>query len=155
MKRIVFSFSEESYRTLKKIQDVGQFATSAEALRAALSVINALQQQGDEGFTEIIVRNSKSGDERVLEMRHLLPPVHIRRKVMEYKSANMANTHMSPINCGYANEIAAKMIGEENLTEDLVHKLNDVDALCRRAGGQLVSRQIIAMILNEYYKIHK
>ena len=54
--------------------------------------------------------------------------------------------------------IAAKMLGIEalNMTEthpDLYDRLNQVNGLCRQTGGELRSRQVIAVIVNDWQVI--
>ena len=72
-KRVVFSFDERSYDSLEQMKKEGRFATLAEAVRQALRVSRAFQSQGKQGFTEVVVRNPETGDERVLVIPELVP----------------------------------------------------------------------------------
>lgn len=72
-KRVVFSFDERSYDSLEQMKEEGRFGTLAEAVRQALRTSRALQSQGKQGFTEVVVRNPKSGEERVLVIPELVP----------------------------------------------------------------------------------
>src|SRR5262249_35643140 len=55
--RVVFSFDERSLESLQRIKDQGQFSSMADAVRESLQITRALQVQGGQGFTEIVVRN--------------------------------------------------------------------------------------------------
>lgn len=65
-KRVVFTFDERSLESLKRLAEQGQYPSMADAVRDALRVRRALQQQAEQGYIECIVRNPKSGQERVL-----------------------------------------------------------------------------------------
>jgi hypothetical protein len=67
-KQVIFTFNEHSYESLKQIQSVGRFSTLAEAIQQSLVISKALQSQGKQGFTEVIVRNPETGCERVLAL---------------------------------------------------------------------------------------
>jgi Arc/MetJ-type ribon-helix-helix transcriptional regulator len=65
-KRIVFTFDERSLESLQRMTEVGRYASMAEAVRDSLQITRALQSQGEQGFTEVAVRNPQTGAERVL-----------------------------------------------------------------------------------------
>jgi Arc/MetJ-type ribon-helix-helix transcriptional regulator len=65
-RRVVFTFDERSLESLRRLAEQGQFPSMADAVRDALRVRRALQQQAEQGYIECIVRNPKSGQERVL-----------------------------------------------------------------------------------------
>lgn len=65
-KRIAFTFDEESYQTLDQTRSLGKYSNLAEAVRDSLGTFNALQEQAEKGYTELVVRDPKSGKERVL-----------------------------------------------------------------------------------------
>lgn len=69
--RIVFSFDDRSLDSLKKIQDDGNYPTMANVVRDSLQISRALQQQAEQGFREVIVRNPETGEERVIVMPNL------------------------------------------------------------------------------------
>lgn len=71
-KRVVFSFDERSYDSLERMKAEGRFSTLADAVRQSLVVSKALQSQGMQGFTEVTVRNPKTGEERVLVLPELV-----------------------------------------------------------------------------------
>lgn len=64
-KRVVFTFDERSYSNLRALQDGGQFSTQADAVRDSVLIARGLQSQMEQGFTEVVVRNPNTGDERV------------------------------------------------------------------------------------------
>jgi hypothetical protein len=65
-KRVTFTFDERNFERMRRIKELGQFSSFADAVRDSLTVNSALQNQASEGFTEVIVRNPKTGDERIL-----------------------------------------------------------------------------------------
>lgn len=64
-RRIVFSFDEKNINRLEKIQKRNNL-NMAEAIRESMMINNALLDQIEEGFGEIIVRNPKTGEEKIL-----------------------------------------------------------------------------------------
>lgn len=64
--RVVFTFNDRSYQTLQALVTEGNYATMADAVRDALSVMKALRSQAKDGFTEIQVRNPETGEQRVI-----------------------------------------------------------------------------------------
>ena len=64
--RVVFSFDDRSLESLKEITEKGRFPSMANAVRDSLQISRALQQQAGRGFTEIIVRNPETKEERVI-----------------------------------------------------------------------------------------
>lgn len=71
--RVVFSFDERSLETLQKIRDQGRFSSMGEAVRESLQISRALQSQASQGFSEIIVRNPETNQERVIVVPILHP----------------------------------------------------------------------------------
>lgn len=65
-KRIVFTFDERSFDSLEKMKSEGNYSSLAEAVRDSLKVSRSLQQQSEQGYSEVIVRNPKNGQERVM-----------------------------------------------------------------------------------------
>ncbi|HEY5177899.1 MAG TPA: hypothetical protein VII95_20280 [Terriglobales bacterium] len=63
--RVVFTFDNRSLESLKTIAGKEQ-ASMAEAVRRSLEIRRALQQQSENGFSEVVVRNPKTKQERVL-----------------------------------------------------------------------------------------
>jgi len=71
--RVVFSFDERSLESLQKIRDQGRFSSMGEAVRESLQISRALQSQATQGFSEIIVRNPETKEERVMVVPNLHP----------------------------------------------------------------------------------
>lgn len=65
-KRVVFTFDERSLESLKQITEQGHFASMAETVRESLQINRALQRQAQGGFTEVVVRNPRTKEERVI-----------------------------------------------------------------------------------------
>jgi Arc/MetJ-type ribon-helix-helix transcriptional regulator len=65
-KRVVFTFDERSLATLEDITQEGHYSSMADTVRESLQISRALQTQAKQGFTEIIVRDPGTGEERVL-----------------------------------------------------------------------------------------
>jgi Arc/MetJ-type ribon-helix-helix transcriptional regulator len=70
--RVVFSFDDRSLESLQRIREQGGFSSMADAVRESLQVSRALQSQAEQGFTELLVRNPKTGAERVV----IIPALH-------------------------------------------------------------------------------
>lgn len=65
-KRVVFTFDERSFESMEKVKDRGHFSSLAETVRTSLKINHALQSQVDQGYSEVVVRNPKTKEERVL-----------------------------------------------------------------------------------------
>jgi Arc/MetJ-type ribon-helix-helix transcriptional regulator len=72
-RRVVFSFDERSLESLQKLTEQGRFASMADTVRESLQISRALQAQAKQGFTEVIVRNPETDEERVLVIPLLHP----------------------------------------------------------------------------------
>lgn len=70
-KRVAFTFDERSYAMLQDMTTEGKYSSMADCVRESLQVNRAIQEQAMQGFTEVIVRNPKSGAERVVVVPHL------------------------------------------------------------------------------------
>jgi hypothetical protein len=64
--RVVFSFDERSLESLKKITEDGQYSSMAETVRDSVIINKALRDQVGQGYSEIVLRNPKTGEERVV-----------------------------------------------------------------------------------------
>lgn len=65
-RRVVFTFDDRSLANLERMKAVGRYASLAEVVRDSLQITRALQSQREQGFTELAVRNPKTGAERTL-----------------------------------------------------------------------------------------
>ena len=52
----------------------GRFSSMADTVRESLQISRALQSQANQGFTEVIVRNPETNEERVLVIPTLQGP---------------------------------------------------------------------------------
>jgi Arc/MetJ-type ribon-helix-helix transcriptional regulator len=75
-KRVVFSFDDRSLESLERMTQQGKYPSMANAVRDSLQITRALQSQAERGFTEIIVRNPETGEERVI----VVPELHVPPK---------------------------------------------------------------------------
>jgi hypothetical protein len=71
-KRVAFTFDERSLSTLESMTDEGHFSSMADTVRESLAISHALQSQALNGFTEVIVRNPQTGEEKVVVIPYLL-----------------------------------------------------------------------------------
>ena len=65
-KRVAFTFDERSLVTLEDMTEEGHFSSLGDTVRESLQISRALQSQVKEGFTEILVRNPDTGDEKII-----------------------------------------------------------------------------------------
>ena len=65
-KRVAFVFDERSLSTLEEMTEDGKFSSMASTVRDSLQISRALQTQAREGYSEVIVRNPKTGEEKVI-----------------------------------------------------------------------------------------
>jgi Arc/MetJ-type ribon-helix-helix transcriptional regulator len=72
-RRVVFSFDERSLESLQQLTEQGRFSSMADTVRDSLQISRALQSQAGRGFTEVLVRNPDTKEERVLVIPTLQP----------------------------------------------------------------------------------
>lgn len=72
-RRVVFSFDERSLESLQQLTEQGRFSSMADTVRDSLQISRALQSQAGRGFTEVLVRNPETNEERVLVIPTLQP----------------------------------------------------------------------------------
>jgi hypothetical protein len=65
-KRVVFTFDERSMESLENLKEQARFDSLADTVRSSLQVARALQQQKEQGYTEVVVRNPDTKEERVI-----------------------------------------------------------------------------------------
>lgn len=70
-RRVAFTFDERSLSTLEDMTEQGNFSSMADTVRESLQISQALQSQAKHGFTEIVVRNPDTDEERVIIIPHL------------------------------------------------------------------------------------
>jgi Arc/MetJ-type ribon-helix-helix transcriptional regulator len=64
--RVVFTFDNGSLESLKQVQERGEYASMATAVRDAVQLSEVLQDQVADGFTEFILRNPRTQQEKTL-----------------------------------------------------------------------------------------
>jgi Arc/MetJ-type ribon-helix-helix transcriptional regulator len=64
--------------SLQKLTEQGRFSSMADTVRDSLQISRALQSQAGQGFTEAIVRNPETREERVMVIPTLqaIPIIH-------------------------------------------------------------------------------
>jgi Arc/MetJ-type ribon-helix-helix transcriptional regulator len=73
-KRMMFTFDRQSFQYLKNLTKEGDYASMADTVRNSLETTHALQSQARQGFTEIVVRNPVTNQERVMVVPSLQSP---------------------------------------------------------------------------------
>jgi Arc/MetJ-type ribon-helix-helix transcriptional regulator len=68
-KRIIFTFDDSAVDSLDSIQARHRYKSKGEVIRTALSLMQALSSHADKGFTDVLLKNPKSGS-----TRHLILP---------------------------------------------------------------------------------
>jgi hypothetical protein len=64
--RVVFSFNEAGLDTLKQVQAKGNFPSMGTAVRESIQISELLQDQAAEGFTEVVLRNPRTNQEKII-----------------------------------------------------------------------------------------
>jgi hypothetical protein len=64
--RVVFTFDDNSLATLKQVKEKGSFGSLGTAVRESLTLSDTLQDQAVQGFTEVVVRNPKTNQEKTI-----------------------------------------------------------------------------------------
>jgi hypothetical protein len=65
-KRIVFTFDPKSMGSLEAVKDKGKFSSLGTAVRESILVNEVLHNQIAQGFTEVVVRNPKTNQEKTI-----------------------------------------------------------------------------------------
>jgi len=64
--RVVFTFDDGSLASLKQVKDRGEFSSLGSAVRESVQLSEALQDQVAGGFTEVVVRNPQTKQEKTI-----------------------------------------------------------------------------------------
>lgn len=70
-KRIVFTFDEASLENLEQVKEQGRFTSLGTAVRESIQINQLLHDQASEGFSEVVVRNPKTKQEKTLVIQSL------------------------------------------------------------------------------------
>lgn len=65
-KRIVFTFDEKSLGSLEQVKKRGKFSSLGTAVRESIQINQELHDQAAEGFSEVVVRNPKTKQEKTI-----------------------------------------------------------------------------------------
>jgi hypothetical protein len=68
----VFSFDERSLESLEKLKRQGKYSSMGDTVRESIQINLALQFQANQGFTEVIVKNPHTKEERVIVIPTLI-----------------------------------------------------------------------------------
>lgn len=68
---VALAFDQQSYRVLEEIKAAAGLTSTARTVREALRIMRALQQLGNEGYTDVIVQNPMTADQQLLTIEHL------------------------------------------------------------------------------------
>jgi hypothetical protein len=79
-RRVVFTFDERSLSSLEEITQKARFSSLGDTVKESLQVSRAIQQQAEDGFTEVVVRNPKTGKEKVILVPNLTSPIREPRE---------------------------------------------------------------------------
>src|SRR6266540_3172381 len=64
--RVVFTFDDSSLESLKQVQERGDFSSMGTAVRDSIQLSEVLQDQVADGFSEVILRNPRTNQEKTL-----------------------------------------------------------------------------------------
>jgi hypothetical protein len=62
--RVVFTFDDESYATLQKLQKDLKLSSMAETVRESLKMMNSMAKGAKDGYTEVVLRNPTARKEK-------------------------------------------------------------------------------------------
>ncbi len=69
--RVVFSFDPTSLETLNQVKEKGEFSSLGMAVRESLQLNDFFQNLVDKGFSEIVVRNPDTQQEKTIVISSL------------------------------------------------------------------------------------
>lgn len=70
-RRLSFIFDEHIFAITKDLTEAGHYASMADMMREVLIISHAIRYQVQQGFTELVVRNPDTKEERVIVTRLL------------------------------------------------------------------------------------
>lgn len=71
-RRVAFTFDDRSVKTLEQLTQEGRFSSLADTVRESIQISRALQTQAKKGFTEIVMRNPDTQQERIVVVPRLI-----------------------------------------------------------------------------------
>jgi hypothetical protein len=78
--RVVFTFDDASLESLKQIKEKRGFQSLGTAMRESIEVSETLQDQVENGFTEIVLRNPATNQEKTIIIPSLRKAAKAARK---------------------------------------------------------------------------
>ena len=81
--RVVFTFDDSSLESLKQVQERGNFSSMGTAVRDSVQISEVLQDQVADGFTEVILRNPRTNQEKTLVIPSLRRIAKVARSQSE------------------------------------------------------------------------
>ena len=82
-KRIVFTFDPKSLGSLEAVKEKGNFSSLGTAVRESILINEVLQNQVAEGFTEVVVRNPKTMQEKTVVIPSIQASLHGRNPIRD------------------------------------------------------------------------
>jgi hypothetical protein len=64
--RVVFTFDDSSLESLNHVRTRGDFSSMGTAVRDSIQLSEVLQDQVADGFTEVVLRNPRTNQEKTL-----------------------------------------------------------------------------------------
>jgi hypothetical protein len=64
--RVVFTFDDSSLQSLNHIKERGEYSSMGTAVRDSIQLSEVLQEQVADGFTEVVLRNPHTDQEKIL-----------------------------------------------------------------------------------------
>lgn len=80
MARVVFSFDEPSLDSLRQVKEKGVFPSLGTAVRESIQLSETLQDEVENGYTEIVLRNPKTQQEKIVVIPSLVRVAKAARK---------------------------------------------------------------------------
>jgi hypothetical protein len=73
-KRIMFTFDNRSFDTLQEMTKEAHYPSLGTTIRDAIRITRTLQKLAGDGYTDVVVRNPITGEERTLIPPELIQP---------------------------------------------------------------------------------
>jgi hypothetical protein len=80
--RVVLTFDDPSLDSLKQVKQKGAFATLGTAVRDSIQLSETLQNQVAQGFTEIVLRNPATNQEKIIIVPSLQRAAKVAARAM-------------------------------------------------------------------------
>ena len=64
--RIAFTFDEQSFNVLTTLKEKGRYETLGKTVSNSIRILKTFHNQAEQGYSEVVLRNPKTNQERVL-----------------------------------------------------------------------------------------